>query len=165
MQDGCAGALSGSWSTEEGKKKRSDDEVSNVAGDDDDDDAEEMSPAPGLAPGLALAGEGGRREACCEEIKALNAAECFCREDVMAVLRTFPANFRAMFAAAPDACGVTVRHEGRARVGGTLLTPQFSRRMNSTTRCLVSHSPHPAPTIISRVSIMTHVYTSVIAAS
>ena len=107
--------------------------MSNVAGDDDDDDAEEMSPAPGLAPGLALAGEGGRREACCEEIKALNAAVCFCREDVMAVLRTFPANFRAMFAAAPDACGITVRHEGRARVGGTL-TPQFSRRMNSSSR-------------------------------
>ena len=38
---------------------------------------------------------------CCETIAQLNDARCFCEDDVVDVLRSFPASFRSMFAAAP----------------------------------------------------------------
>ena len=52
-------------------------------------------------------------DTCCETIAQLNDARCFCEDDVVDVLRSFPASFRSMFAAAPVECGFTARG-GRA---------------------------------------------------
>ena len=61
----------------------------------------------------AFAARGGETSAqlassCCERLRALNDDECFCKSNALNLARTFPANFAAMFAAAPSACGATV---------------------------------------------------------
>ena len=52
---------------------------------------------------------GALTETCCDAIAALNARSCFCEDDVVDVLRSFPASFRRMFASTRDACGFVVR--------------------------------------------------------
>jgi hypothetical protein len=52
------------------------------------------------------AGAAALRAACCDVLARANAAECFCKDEAMALLRTFLANFRAIFDASPAVCGV-----------------------------------------------------------
>ena len=52
---------------------------------------------------------GALTETCCDAIDALNARSCFCEDDVVDVLRSFPASFRRMFASTRDTCGFVVR--------------------------------------------------------
>jgi|AntAceMinimDraft_1070359.scaffolds.fasta_scaffold06023_4 hypothetical protein len=95
VQDGCAGALSG---TDEGEMEDVDEDADNTT-------MPRGENAESREASQVFAGSTATREACCEDISRLNDAECFCRDDVVAVLRTFPANFRTMFTTAPDTCG------------------------------------------------------------
>ena len=52
---------------------------------------------------------GALTETCCDTIDALNARSCFCEDDVVDVLRSFPASFRRMFAETSAECGFIVR--------------------------------------------------------
>ena len=52
---------------------------------------------------------GALTETCCDAIASLNARSCFCEDDVVDVLRSFPASFRRMFAETSAECGFIVR--------------------------------------------------------
>jgi len=57
-------------------------------------------------------------DACCAALVKLNAEKCFCSAEnaVQDLLREFPANWLAMFSAAPNVCGTTI-------LGGWQCTP------------------------------------------
>ena len=52
---------------------------------------------------------GALTETCCDAIASLNARSCFCEDDVVDVLRSFPASFRRMFSETRASCGFVVR--------------------------------------------------------
>jgi len=72
---------------------------------------------------------------CCDALIKLNEVKCFCESDMIKeLLRSFPANFGAMFKSAPSVCGATI-------VGGWQCLPFVDRTPPS--------SPPPPPPISS----------------
>lgn len=86
----------------------------------------------GLASPLAVRS----RDACCAALVKLNAEKCFCSAEnaIQDLLREFPANWLAMFSAAPNVCGATI-------LGGWQCTPFVDRAPPPP-----PPSPPPTPT-------------------
>ena len=86
---------------------------------------------------------------CCDALIKLNDMKCFCEESDMIreLLRTFSANFGAMFKSAPSVCGATI-------VGGWQCLPFVDRTPPSSPPPPPPiRSPPPAPSAIQRAPL------------